>query len=143
MVAYISNSQSIDDYIYELIEATKENSHFRVTYGGRIYKINPKFSKKNELCLVNYKNKLTTRVQRKHWNQVLDYAGNAKDRVKHYQTLKDRVNFYKKVFGNMSKTKSVVFGDISYIVVNRKRANRILDKLYIDSTLQLLRHLGS
>ena len=46
MVAYISNSQSIDDYIYELIEATKENSHFRVTYGGRIYKINPKFSKK-------------------------------------------------------------------------------------------------
>ena len=132
MVAYISNSQSIDDYIYELIEATKENSHFRVTYGGRIYKINPKFSKKNELCLVNYKNKLTTRVQRKHWNQVLDYAGNAKDRVKHYQTLKNRVNFYKKVFGNMSKTKSVVFGDISYIVVNRKRANRILDKLYIE-----------
>jgi hypothetical protein len=132
MVAYISNSQSIDDYIYELIEATKENSNFRVTYGGRIYKINPKFSKKNELCLVNYKNKLTTRVQRKHWNQVLDYAGNAKDRVKHYQTLKDRVNFYKKVFGNMSKTKSVVFGDISYIVVNRKRANRILDKLYIE-----------
>lgn len=133
IVAYINNSQSVDDYIQELIETAREDCHFKVTYGGRIYKLKPKFSQEDELCLVNHKNKLTTRVQRKCWNQILDYAGNAKNRVKHYQRLKSRVDFYRAIFGNASLNKPVVFDDISYIVVDRKRANRILDKLYIEA----------
>ena len=133
IVAYINNSQSVDDYIQELIETAREDCHFKVTYGGRIYKLKPKFSQEDELCLVNHKNKLTTRVQRKCWNQILDYAGNAKNRVKHYQRLKSRVDFYRAIFGNASLNKPVVFDDISYIVVDRKRANQILDKLYIEA----------
>ena len=133
IVAYISNSQSVDEYVQELMKEAEEDCHFKVTYKGLIYKLKPKYSKENVLCLVNHKNKLTIRVPHKNWNQILDYAGTAKNRVQHYQRLKNRVNFYREIFGNTSLDKPVVFNDISYIVVDRKRANRILDKLYIEA----------
>ena len=132
LLTYINNKQSVDDYIQILIDEAKEDCHFKVTYGGLIYEINPEFSNKNEIWLVNAKNRLTTRVQRECWNQISDYAGNAENRVKHYQTLKDRVTFYDKIFGDDGKTRPIALDAISYIVVDKKRADQILSKLYIE-----------
>ena len=51
--------------------------------------------------------------------------------MKHYQTLKDRVAFYDKIFGDDGKTRPIALDAISYIVVDKKRADQILSKLYI------------
>lgn len=131
LLTYVNNKQSVDDYIQILIDTAKEDCHFKVTYGGLIYEINPERSNKNEIWLVNAKNRLKTCVKREYWNQISDYAGNAENRVKHYQTLKDRVAFYDKIFGDDGKTRPIALDAISYIVVDKKRADQILSKLYI------------
>lgn len=131
LLTYINNKQSVDDYIHILIDTAKDDCNFKVTYGRLIYKINPEFSNENEICLVSDRNRLTNYVPRKRWNQISDYAGNAENRVKHYQTLKDRVAFYDKIFGDDGKTRPIALDAISYIVVDKKRADQILSKLYI------------
>ncbi len=128
VLTYIRSQLSVDTYINQLIEAS--DGDFKVTYENRISVIEPPHLVNGMLPLVNQKG-LRDYVPSSRWNLILEYDGKAKDRVQHYQTLKRRVDFYEKVFGSQSRTKAVAFDDISYIVIDRKRADRILDKLYV------------
>lgn len=128
VLVYIRSQLSVDTYINQLLEAS--DGDFKVTYENRISVIEPPHLVNGMLPLVSRKG-LRNYVPSSRWNLILEYDGKAQNRVQHYQTLKNRVDFYERIFGSQSKTKAIAFDDISYIVIDKKRADRLLDKLYV------------
>ena len=130
LLTYINNQLSVDEYIEMLKEASGDEA-FKFTFDGLVYQFKDK--KDDMVVLYHSQQNLKVSEPRERWNEILDYAGNAKDRVKHNDRVQARIKFFESLFGEPSKMKALAVDNISFIGLDKKErmicsAPKLLDQ---------------